>query len=107
MVSVAIQVKLTVCFKHSPSHANHPIIGAIVFPELHRTANLERDLAFFYGDNWREEIAPLPAGQIYVDRLREISNTELNIECDRSYSKSPRMGDLGGENLSHPQINLV
>ncbi|MBD2083111.1 hypothetical protein H6G01_24965 [Leptolyngbya sp. FACHB-17] len=33
--------------------------------------------------------------------------TELNIECDRSYSKSPILGDLGGENLSHPQINLV
>ncbi len=32
---------------------------------------------------------------------------KLNIERDRSYSKSPILGDLGGEDLSQSQINLV
>ncbi|MBD1846532.1 heme oxygenase (biliverdin-producing) [Cyanobacteria bacterium FACHB-63] len=75
-------------------HANHPIVGVVVFPELYRTANLERDLAFFYGDNWREEIAPLPAGQVYVDQLREISNTNPVLLIAHAYTRY--LGDLSG-----------
>jgi heme oxygenase len=75
-------------------HANHPILGAVVFPEIHRAAHLERDLAFFYGENWREEIVPLPAGQIYVDRLREISDTDPVLLIAHAYTRY--LGDLSG-----------
>lgn len=81
-------------------HQNHPIVGAMYFPELNRTANLERDLAFYYGDNWQDQIAPLPAGQIYVDRLREISKADPVLLIAHAYTRY--MGDLsGGQSLKN------
>ena len=75
-------------------HREHPIVGPIVFPEIYRTANLERDLAFYYGDNWREQIVPLPAGEVYVARLQEISNTDPALLIAHAYTRY--MGDLSG-----------
>lgn len=75
-------------------HRDHPVVGPMVFPELNRTANLEKDLAFYYGDNWREQITPLPAGQIYVDRIREVANTAPALLVAHSYTRY--MGDLSG-----------
>lgn len=76
----------------------HPAIGAIYFPELNRTANLEKDLAYYYGENWRDEIAPLPAGQVYVDRLREIGHSDPVLLIAHAYTRY--MGDLsGGQSL--------
>lgn len=81
-------------------HLDHPVISALYFPALNRTANLERDLVYYYGDNWREQIAPLPAGQVYVDRLREISNTDPTLLVAHAYTRY--MGDLsGGQSLKH------
>jgi len=75
-------------------HREHPAIGPIIFPELNRVANLERDLAFYYGDNWREEIEPLPAGKVYVDRLKEIATTDPILLIAHAYTRY--MGDLSG-----------
>ncbi|HIK54203.1 MAG TPA: heme oxygenase (biliverdin-producing) [Synechococcales cyanobacterium M55_K2018_004] len=75
-------------------HADHPIVGPMVFPEVFRTANLERDLEFYYGEDWREQIVPLPAGQVYVNRLCEISNTDPALLVAHSYTRY--MGDLSG-----------
>lgn len=89
-------------------HRNHPIVGAMVFPEIYRTANLERDLAFYYGDNWREQITPLPAGQVYVDRILEVSNTEPELLIAHAYTRY--MGDLSGgqalKNIIRSAMNL-
>lgn len=76
------------------THRNHPLVGALYFPELNRKQNLEKDLAFYYGDNWRSEIAPLKAGQVYVDRIREISNTDPVCLIAHAYTRY--MGDLSG-----------
>lgn len=76
------------------AHRDHPAIGPIIFPELNRTANLERDLAFYYGDHWREQIVPLPAGQVYVDRLHTIANVNPILLIAHSYTRY--MGDLSG-----------
>jgi heme oxygenase len=81
-------------------HQNHEIVGKMYFPELNRTANLEKDLAFYYGDNWREEIVPLPTGAIYVNRLQEISNTDPTLLIAHAYTRY--MGDLsGGQSLKN------
>lgn len=89
-------------------HRNHPVVGGIVFPELNRTANLERDLAFYYGDNWYEQITPLPAGQVYVDRLHEIANTDPVLLIAHAYTRY--MGDLSGgqalKNIVRSALNL-
>src|SRR5579883_297673 len=72
-------------------HQQHPAIGSMYFPELNRTANLERDLAFYYGDQWRAQIVPLPAGQVYVNRIHEIANTDPILLIAHSYTRY--MGD--------------
>lgn len=89
-------------------HQNHPIVGPMVFPELNRTANLERDLVYYYGDNWREQIAPLPAGQIYVDRIHQIADADPPLLIAHSYTRY--MGDLSGgqslKNIIRSALNL-
>jgi heme oxygenase len=89
-------------------HRNHPVVGSIVFSELNRTANLERDLAFYYGDNWLEQITPLPSGKVYVDRLLEVSNTDPALLVAHAYTRY--MGDLSGgqalKNIVRSAMNL-
>jgi heme oxygenase len=81
-------------------HADHPIVGKMYFPEIDRQSNLEQDLAFYFGDDWRSQIVPLKAGQVYVDRLIELSNTDPACLIAHSYTRY--MGDLsGGQALKH------
>ncbi len=75
-------------------HRDHPVVGLIYFPELNRKASLEKDLAFYYGDNWQSQIAPSEAGKVYVDRIKEISNSEPTLLVAHSYVRY--MGDLSG-----------
>ncbi|MGF1540416.1 MAG: heme oxygenase (biliverdin-producing) [Pleurocapsa sp.] len=75
-------------------HRDHPVVGLIYFPELNRKASLEKDLAFYYGNNWQAEIAPSEAGKIYVARIQEISNSEPALLVAHSYVRY--MGDLSG-----------
>ncbi|MFM7449990.1 MAG: heme oxygenase (biliverdin-producing) [Leptolyngbyaceae cyanobacterium] len=75
-------------------HQGHPILSQIYFPELNRKEALERDLAYYYGPNWRAEVAPSVAAQAYVDRIREISNTAPELLVAHSYTRY--LGDLSG-----------
>ncbi|MBL1178618.1 heme oxygenase (biliverdin-producing) [Pantanalinema sp. GBBB05] len=89
-------------------HQNDPVVGAMYFPELNRTANLERDLVFYYGDNWRDQITALPAGKIYVDRIHEVANTDPVLLIAHAYTRY--MGDLSGgqalKNIIRSAMNL-
>ena len=40
---------------------------------LVREQTLETDLEFLLGENWRDQITPLPATQAYADRIREVA----------------------------------
>jgi heme oxygenase len=75
-------------------HRNHPVVGLIYFPDLNRKASLKKDLAFYYGDNWQAEIAPSEAGKVYVDRIKQISNSQPELLVAHSYVRY--MGDLSG-----------
>jgi heme oxygenase (biliverdin-producing, ferredoxin) len=72
----------------------HPILSKIYYPELNRKQSLEKDLQFYYGANWREEIQITQAGQAYVDRIREIAQTEPELLVGHSYTRY--LGDLSG-----------
>jgi len=89
-------------------HADHPIVGKMYFPEINRQANLEQDLAFHYGDDWRSQLVPLKAGQVYVDRILEVSNTDPALLIAHSYTRY--MGDLSGgqalKNIIRSALNL-
>ncbi|WP_392532856.1 heme oxygenase (biliverdin-producing) [Nostoc sp. C117] len=89
-------------------YQHHPIVGMMYFPELHRQANLEKDLAFYYGENWRSQIVPSPAGQVYVDRIREVANTQPELVIAHAYTRY--MGDLSGgqalKNIARSAMDL-
>ncbi|HEY9616018.1 MAG TPA: heme oxygenase (biliverdin-producing) [Microcoleaceae cyanobacterium] len=73
---------------------DHPIVSKIYFPELNRKEALENDLYYYYGANWREQIAPSSAAQAYVARIREVSNTAPELLVAHSYTRY--LGDLSG-----------
>lgn len=75
-------------------HRDHPVVGKIYFPELERKEKLQQDLAYFFGDNWQDKIAPSPAGKVYVDRIKEVSETQP--ECLIAHSYVRYLGDLSG-----------
>ncbi|HEY9620841.1 MAG TPA: heme oxygenase (biliverdin-producing) [Crinalium sp.] len=75
-------------------HQHHPIVSKIYYPELNRKASLEKDLYYYFGSNWREQVAPSQAAQAYVQRIREISNTEPELLLAHSYTRY--LGDLSG-----------
>lgn len=75
-------------------HQQHPILSKIHFKQLTRKRTLEQDLNFYYGSNWREQIALSPAGEAYVQRIREISATDPELLIAHSYTRY--LGDLSG-----------
>jgi heme oxygenase len=73
---------------------NHSIISKLYFPQLNRKASLEKDLSFYYGANWRNEIEISPAGQAYVNRIREVAANEPELLVGHFYTRY--LGDLSG-----------
>jgi heme oxygenase (biliverdin-producing, ferredoxin) len=79
---------------------DHPIVGRIYFSDLNRQTNLEKDLAYYYGENWQSQIAALPAGQVYVDRIRELAEKDPALLVAHAYVRY--LGDLsGGQSLKN------
>lgn len=89
-------------------HKDHPVVSKIYFPELNRKATLEEDLAFYYGNNWREQISLSKAGKKYVNRIREISANQPELLVGHSYTRY--LGDLSGgqilKTISQRAMNL-
>jgi heme oxygenase len=44
-----------------------------ISPQLTRLPAIEADLTFLLGDDWRDQISPLPTTERYVRRIREIA----------------------------------
>ena len=77
----------------SQALADHPVGGAVHFPELHRVPALERDLAFLCGPDWREALAPLPATRAYAERIRWTADWPAGFIAHH-YTRY--LGDLSG-----------
>jgi len=73
---------------------NHPIISKIYFQELNRKQALERDLFFYYGANWREQVAPSASAKEYIERIRDLSANAPELLVAHSYTRY--LGDLSG-----------
>lgn len=89
-------------------HEHHPILSKIYFPELNRKATLEQDLQYYFGTNWRSEIAPTESAKAYVQRIRDVSNSEPELLVAHSYTRY--LGDLSGgqilKNIAKRAMNL-
>lgn len=75
-------------------YKDHPVVSTVYFPELHRKASLETDLAYYYGPTWRDQISLTEGGQAYVNRLRQVANTQPELLVSHSYTRY--IGDLSG-----------
>ncbi|MBD2437622.1 heme oxygenase (biliverdin-producing) [Nostoc sp. FACHB-110] len=89
-------------------HRQHPIVSKINFSQLNRKHSLEQDLSYYYGVNWREQIKLSPAGEAYVQRIREVSATQPELLIAHSYTRY--LGDLSGgqilKNIAVTAMNL-
>ena len=73
---------------------DHPIVSKIYFSELNRQTSLEKDLQYYYGANWKNEIEITSAGEAYVKRIHAIANSEPELLVAHSYTRY--LGDLSG-----------
>ncbi|XP_035515328.1 heme oxygenase 2a [Morone saxatilis] len=74
---------------------DHPHIAPVYFPtELHRREALARDLEYFYGEDWENQISVTAGTKPYVDRIHEVGQTDPVLLVAHSYTRY--MGDLSG-----------
>ncbi|MBD5785894.1 biliverdin-producing heme oxygenase [Cellulosimicrobium terreum] len=67
--------------------------GTLVFDELTRTPEIEKDLAFLVGADWAQQVTIRPATERYVARLLEVG-TSLPAYAAHAYTRY--LGDLSG-----------
>lgn len=53
--------------------ADDPVAAPFIAPQLTRLPAIEADLRFLLGDDWLEQIAPLPTTERYVARIRDVA----------------------------------
>ncbi|XP_074932064.1 heme oxygenase 1 [Phalacrocorax aristotelis] len=74
---------------------DNPVYAPVYFPvELHRKAALEKDLEYFYGSSWREEIPCPEATQKYAERLHYVGKNQPELLVAHAYTRY--LGDLSG-----------
>jgi heme oxygenase len=78
-------------------HKDNTLIKPIYFQELNRKKNLEEDLAYYYGSNWKSLISISEATQSYVDRIRIVSEQKPELLISHAYTRY--LGDLSGGQL--------
>jgi heme oxygenase len=76
------------------SHKHHPAIRGVYFPELNRQDALVKDMEFYYGEQWQEQIKPSPVTQTYLQRLQKLVNCSPELLIGHTYTRY--MGDLSG-----------
>jgi heme oxygenase len=71
-----------------------PNVRALDYPELRRVPSLEQDMAYYYGDDWRQVAKPSAATREYVDRIRQVARDEPELLVAHMYTRY--LGDLFG-----------
>ena len=74
--------------------AGHPVVGPVGFPELNRRESLEQDLAYYFGEGWRNSVKATPAAQEYVARIHQIAQESPELLVGHHYTRY--IGDLSG-----------
>ncbi|CAJ0934172.1 unnamed protein product [Ranitomeya imitator] len=73
----------------------NPAIAPLYFPqELHRAEALQKDVTYFYGEDWKDTIQCSEATQAYVDRIRHLGRHKPELLVAHAYTRY--MGDLSG-----------
>jgi heme oxygenase len=69
-------------------------VRTLDYPALRRLPSLERDMQFFYGENWRSQMQPSPAAKTYVARIEQVAKTKPYLLVAHQYTRY--LGDLFG-----------
>lgn len=76
------------------AHARQPDVAPIIEPALFRTSALRQDLQFLHGRSWEHELALLPSGLAYEQRLLAIAQASPGLLAAHAYVRY--LGDLSG-----------
>ena len=78
----------------SAAMADDAVARSFISPHLTRLPALEADLQFLLGDDWRDQIAPLPTTAAYVERITTVAATWSGGFVAHHYTRY--LGDLSG-----------
>ena len=81
------------------------VVGPFVSDALVRRDALEADLAWLSGPEWRADLAPLPATQRYIDRLREVCFSSRSAFVAHHYTRY--LGDLSGGQIIRSKLRNI
>nr|BDA99165.1 heme oxygenase [Hemiselmis andersenii] len=73
---------------------DNEFLKPIYYPELNRTESLKEDLAFYYGEDWLDTLVPSESTQLYIDRIKELSEKRPDLLVAHAYTRY--LGDLSG-----------
>jgi heme oxygenase (biliverdin-producing, ferredoxin) len=74
--------------------ADDAVARSFISPHLTRLPALEADLQFLLGDDWRDQISPLPTTAAYVERITTVAATWNGGFVAHHYTRY--LGDLSG-----------
>ena len=87
---------------------DHPVVGPVGMEQLNRRESLEKDLAYYFGENWKDEIKPSPSAAAYVERIHEVAKDSPELLVGHHYTRY--MGDLSGgqilKNIAQKAMNM-
>ncbi|KAL6102933.1 hmox2 [Pungitius sinensis] len=93
--AVALYYTYTAMEEEIERNKDHPHFAPLYFPtELHRHEALARDLEYFYGPDWRNQVSCTQATQRYVDRIHQVGQEAPVLLVAHAYTRY--MGDLSG-----------
>ncbi|MDQ3790331.1 MAG: biliverdin-producing heme oxygenase [Actinomycetota bacterium] len=81
------------------------VVGPFVSDALVRRDALAADLAFLSGPDWQANLAPLPATQRYIDRLRQVCFSSRTAFVAHHYTRY--LGDLSGGQIIRSKLRTI
>lgn len=69
-------------------------VKTLDYPALRRLDSLKKDMDFFYGEKWQDDVVPSPAAKAYVARIVDIAQTKPYLMIAHQYTRY--LGDLFG-----------
>ena len=74
--------------------ANHAALRNLYYPQLFRAATLQKDLAFYFGPDWKAHVKETPAVAAYVERVEWLADNWPTGLAAHHYTRY--LGDLSG-----------
>ncbi|XP_043945762.1 heme oxygenase 2 [Protopterus annectens] len=98
LATVALYFTYSAMEEELDHNKNHSAIVPLYFPvELHRTEALTKDLEYYFGDDWKDQISCSEATKKYVERIHYIGKNSPELLVAHAYTRY--MGDLSGGQL--------